>query len=50
MWSKSSTSNHTALGYVDCVLANALLAGPFVIVYIKAHQQAQQEGIQDGKS
>ena len=26
-----STSNHTVLGYADCVLVNAHLAGPFVI-------------------
>ena len=28
---KVYTSNHTALGYAECVLVNAHLAGPFVI-------------------
>ena len=43
-----------ALVYAGCVLVNAHLAGPFVItnflLLVKGTQQAQQEGIQDGKS
>ena len=39
MWSKCSTSNHTALGYVDCVLVNAHLAGPFVIKNFSSSSQ-----------